>query len=97
MVRQREVEDEENENSPLRFDRRSRNNFKDWAVIITLAVNLSGLVWAAAKWSSAIESLQGSSTGLIANQEVMKNKISTLESRIILLEYQVNAVKNARP
>lgn len=78
------------DDSPLRLDRRQHNNIKDWAVIITLAINLAGLVWTVAKWSSAIEQLQKSSVVLENNKDAVNIKLNTHENRLNIIEFQVN-------
>lgn len=70
------------------FDRRVKNNIKDWAVIITLFINLGGLIWTAARWSSAIEQLQV--TAIEINKTLINygTNIQMLTTKEALLEYQ---------
>lgn len=72
------------------MDRRRHNNLRDWAVLITLALNLAGLVWTAAKWSAAIEQLQATTARTNATMDIVVSKLSTMDTRTTLLEFQVN-------
>lgn len=84
------VDEEDLDDSPLRLDRRQHNNIKDWAVIVTLVINLAGFVWTAAKWSSAIDQLQASRIAMDGYKDASTAQINNLVNRVNLLEYQVN-------
>jgi hypothetical protein len=82
--------DDEEELS-LRLDRRRNANIKDWAVIVTLMLNLGGLVWTAAKWSAAIEQLQISVAETNKTMAIYGMNIQNLNTEQALLKYQVNS------
>lgn len=86
-------DEEELDDSPLRLDRRQHNNIKDWAVIITLVINLCGFVWTAAKWSSAIDQLQAARIASDGNKVEVDRRLNAIENSINLLNYQVNINK----
>ena len=90
VPRQSDEEVDTEEENILRLDRRRHNNIKDWAVIVTLILNLSGLIWTAAKWSAAIDLLQTNDGKREAAQEGIGSRLNQLESRVNLLEFRVN-------
>lgn len=90
MISDDEVDEDDGK---FRLDRRRHNNIKDWAVIATLVLNLGGLVWTAAKMSSAIEQLQVSN---INNTQVLNSvvdRLYKLDTRTSVMEYQINGAK----
>lgn len=89
-----DIEPEESKLAFLELDRRKHNNFRDWAVLVTLVINLAGLVWTAAKWSAAIDQLQVTSAKTNVILDAVVTKLAVLDTRATVLEYQVN--KNSK-
>ena len=89
---------DEEEEAMLRLDRRRNSNIKDWAVILTLIINLAGLVWTAAKWSSAIEQLQITAAETNRTMAIYGQSIQSLITDQALVKYklQVNEEKLSR-
>lgn len=85
--------EEEEEDSKFRLDRRRHNNIKDWAVILALVLNLGGLVWTAAKMTSALEQVQITTKENTQALVKVVERLYSLESRANLLELQVELNK----
>lgn len=66
----------------IQFDRRHKNNFQQWAVIIAMAIQFAGFIWQASRINATVENQQTTTAEIQQNMKVLTTTVIALAQQV---------------
>lgn len=80
----------------MQLDRRQKNNFQQWAVIVAMAIQFAGFIWQASRINATVETQQSITADLQDNMKVLTISVATIATQVAVNGALINSLDKTK-